>query len=69
MPAGRCVHGARACGVAAGTTSAVVLVVPSLELALWIASLAGAAGRPIDLDALGDLLEMLAAVEPTIARA
>jgi hypothetical protein len=47
----------------------VVLVVPSLELALWIASLAGAAGRPIDLDALGDLLEMLAAVEPTIARA
>ena len=69
MPAGRCVHGARACGVEPGTPPAVVLVVPNLELALWLAALAGAAGHPVDLHALAELVEQLLAVDPPTARA
>jgi hypothetical protein len=47
----------------------VVLVVPNLELALWLAALAGAAGHPVDLHALAELVEQLLAVDPPTARA
>lgn len=42
---------------------------PTLEIALWLAALADAAGSPVDLGALADLMEQLVAVAPVAAQA